>query len=27
AVDQTASNSSVNVTQVGFGNNATAHQY
>ncbi|EFC1503110.1 TPA: curlin, partial [Escherichia coli] len=24
---QTASNSSVNVTQVGFGNNATAHQY
>ncbi|EOJ4891983.1 curlin, partial [Shigella flexneri] len=25
--DQTASNSSVNVTQVGFGNNATAHQY
>ncbi|EFK2136638.1 curlin, partial [Escherichia coli] len=22
-----ASNSSVNVTQVGFGNNATAHQY
>ncbi|EIF4670040.1 curlin, partial [Shigella flexneri] len=26
-VDQTASNSSVNVTQVGFGNNATAHQY
>ncbi|EKA0941430.1 curlin, partial [Shigella flexneri] len=23
----TASNSSVNVTQVGFGNNATAHQY
>ncbi|EEW4025824.1 curlin, partial [Escherichia coli] len=27
AVDQTASNSTVNVTQVGFGNNATAHQY
>ncbi|EOK5677684.1 curlin, partial [Escherichia coli] len=22
-----ASNSTVNVTQVGFGNNATAHQY
>ncbi|HCM9331552.1 TPA: curlin, partial [Enterobacter asburiae] len=26
-VDQTASNSTVNVTQIGFGNHATAHQY
>jgi len=26
-VDQTASGPTVSVTQVGFGNNATAHQY
>jgi major curlin subunit len=27
AVDQTASGSTVNVQQIGFGNHATAHQY
>ncbi|MGY5427881.1 curli major subunit CsgA, partial [Enterobacter cloacae] len=26
-VDQTASNSTVNVTQIGFGNHAAAYQY